>query len=276
MPVMKPEKDESRDDKRQTDGVERRILPPGEIELRVDGDDQPRLVGYAAKYGILTDLGWFREKIKSGAFDDAVKDGDVRCLKNHDPNLILGRTKSGTLRLTTNTVGLRFEDDVPETNTGRDTLEEVRRGDISGCSFAFTVAEEDWKYLEDDIPERTIIKIGQLFDVGPVTYPAYTDTTVAARSLEQFRSDKPGKPDESDSPDESDKSDKSDKSDESDKPDGNNEISPERIRKINRGYREAGRILKYLKPLLENGPADVRPVAPDRRSGAGDAVGESS
>lgn len=193
---MPDNKNQNTEDSTQNSGVGRqkteekkevRTFSFGEIEFRIDEDEKPRLVGYAAKYGIFTDLGWFREKIKAGAFDDCLGD-DVRCLKNHDPNLILGRTINKTLRLNSNSVGLKFENDVPDTNTGKDTLEEIRRGDISGCSFAFTVAEDDWKYFDDDRPaERTIVKIGRLFDVGPVTYPAYPDTTVAARSLEKAK-----------------------------------------------------------------------------------------
>lgn len=175
-----------KDKKSDNPELERRVLFFDDTELRAEDGDKPRLIGYAAKYGIFTDLGYFREKIKAGAFDKVLGD-DVRCLKNHDPNLILGRTKNKTLRLTSNSVGLKYEDDIPATNTGKDTLEEVRRGDISGCSFAFTVAEDDWRYFEDKPAERTIIKIGRLFDVGPVTYPAYEDTTVSARSREKAK-----------------------------------------------------------------------------------------
>jgi len=85
-------------------------------------------------------------------------------------------------------VGLRFDVDVPNTTTGNDTLEEVRRKDISGCSFSFIVAEEDIKTFDDGRPmERTIVKIGKLFDVGPVTWPAYKETTVVSRSLDIFK-----------------------------------------------------------------------------------------
>lgn len=167
--------------------IERRILSVDDIELRVTDDDNPRITGYAAKFGIFTDLGWFREKIKAGAFDEALKTSDVRCLKNHDPNLILGRTTSKTLRLESNSVGLKFDNDMPDTTTGKDTREEIRRGDISGCSFSFTVDDEEWKHFKDKPSDRTIIKVGRLFDVGPVTYPAYPDTTVAARSLEALK-----------------------------------------------------------------------------------------
>jgi HK97 family phage prohead protease len=221
------------------ENLERRILSPEDIELRVDDGDKPKLSGYAAKYGILTDLGWFKERIKSGAFDEALKDADVRCLKNHDPNLILGRTTSGTLRLQSNTVGLKFEDDVPDTTTGKDILEEVRRGDISGCSFAFTVAEQTWKYFEDDSPpERTIITIAQLYDVGPVTYPAYKDTTVKAREIDTTVAMR--------SLDAFKESEKKQEEDEK-RAEEPKQINRERQREIERGYRKAGRILNRCR-----------------------------
>lgn len=178
---------------------EERDIPPIDVELRIDDSDKPKITGYATKYGNFYDLGWFMERIKKGAFDEALKISDVRCLKNHDPNLILGRTANKTLRLESNSVGLKFDNDIPDTTTGKDTREEIRRGDISGCSFSFTVAEDDWKYFEDDRPsERTIVKIAQLFDVGPVVYPANPKTTVSARdysvakrSLDKFKEDNP-------------------------------------------------------------------------------------
>jgi len=178
----------AKDSKQKVPEMERRFFSCEDIEIRLDDGKEPKLSGYAAKYNIFADVLWFREKIKPGAFDDALKKDDVRCLKNHDPNLILGRKSSGTLRLDTNTVGLRFDVDVPNTTTGNDTLEEVRRKDISGCSFSFIVAEEDIKTFDDGRPmERTIVKIGKLFDVGPVTWPAYKETTVVSRSLDIFK-----------------------------------------------------------------------------------------
>jgi len=171
---------------KKIEALERRVMAIDDIELRVTDDESPKITGYAAKFNKWSlDLGGFREKIQKGAFDEAVEKSDVRALKNHDPNLLLGRTSSGTLRLNTNARGLGFEIDPPDTSTGRDTVTEIRRKDITGCSFSFTTAEDDWKYLEDGRVERTIIKVDELFDVGPVTYPAYPDTTVAARSMEK-------------------------------------------------------------------------------------------
>ncbi|MGD8499094.1 MAG: HK97 family phage prohead protease [Phycisphaerales bacterium] len=172
----------------EKDNIERREYLE-KVEMRQDDGETPKIIGYAAKFNIMTDLGWFKEKIRPGAFDEVLETDDVRCLKNHDVNLLLGRTSSGTLKLNTNTVGLRFENEMPDTTTGKDTLEEVRRGDLTGCSFAFQVAEDHWKQFPDEkdrLPERTIVKVGKLLDVGPVTYPAYLDTTVAARSFDKI------------------------------------------------------------------------------------------
>lgn len=209
--------------------VERRLLPVDDVELRVIDDDSPRIAGYAAKYNKWSvDLGGFTEKIRKGAFDEAMEKSDIRCLKNHDPNLILGRSTSGTLRLKSNTVGLNFEADVPKTTTGTDTVEEIRRKDITGCSFSFTTLEDDWKYNEDGTVERTIVKVGEMFDVGPVTYPAYPDTTVAARSLEVFKKQH---------------SENKDNKKEN-KP---AQIDDERMRELRVGYRRCGRIINRCK-----------------------------
>ena len=167
--------------------IERRTMIVADAELRVAEGEQCKLTGYAAKYGKQTDLGFFKEKIAAGAFDEALKSSDARALKNHDPNLLLGRESSGTLRLKSNSVGLQFEVDMPDTTAGRDTVEEIRRGDLNGCSFAFTVAEDEWKHTEGETSERTIVRIGKLYDVGPVTFPAYEDTSVSVRALEMAK-----------------------------------------------------------------------------------------
>jgi HK97 family phage prohead protease len=212
------------DAKSQEPEAERRAIAFECGEIRIAEEGEPKLIGYAAKYGRQADLGWFKEKIKTGAFDEALKTSDVRALKNHDANLLLGRESSGTLRLESNTIGLHFEIDMPDTTTGRDTIEEVRRGDLAGCSFAFTVAEDVWKHTEGEPSERTIIRIDRLFDVGPVTYPAYEDTTVVARSVEAMRQSHQEKETEPAPPIQP-------------------TISDERRRGIERGYRKAQRII---------------------------------
>ncbi len=216
-----------------------RTLGPEDVELRVTDDDKPKINGYAAKFGKWSqDLGGFVEKIRKGAFDEALEKSDIRALKNHNSDLILGRNTSGTLRLDTNSVGLRFEVDVPDTTTGRDTVEEIRRGDLSGCSFAFTVLEDDWKYPEAGPIERTIVKVGELFDVGPVTYPAYPDTTVSARSMDKVK--------------ELTEKRQQEKTPEEPPEENPDQISPERQKEIEKGYRECEYISKRVNDEIES------------------------
>jgi len=255
-----------------TDQIERRTVGFGAAEIRLADGDKPKLDGYAAKYGVWTDILGFRERIKAGAFDESLKTSDPRGLKNHDPNLLLGRHSSGTLRLKSNTVGLRFEIDVPDTTTGRDTVEEVRRGDLSGCSFAFTVAEDDWKYFDDKPSERTIVRIGSLFDVGPVTYPAYEDTSVSVRALEMAKvrseetADGPQDPPADDPVEDAEPGDAAQDAEPDDAPEqhpdgrehppadddsATDEISPERRREIAKEYRHMGRIIGRCRPAKD-------------------------
>jgi len=118
--------------------------------------------------------------IEPGAFDGTDM-ADVRALFNHDPNMLLARTSSGTLKLTIDEKGLRYEFDIPDTTAGRDLKELLARGDISQSSFGFTIDKEDWEERMGTKPKRKIKKVKRLFDVSPVTFPAYTDTSAALR-----------------------------------------------------------------------------------------------
>lgn len=228
----------------KTTDTEMRVLNPEDVELRIEDGETPKITGYAAKFGKWSaDLGGFREKIKKGFFDDVLED-DVRGLKNHDSNFLLGRSPK-TMKLSVNSVGLRFEIETPNTSVGRDTVEEIRRGDISGCSFAFSVAEDDWKYLEDGSVERTLIKASGLFDVGPVVYPAYPDTSVAARSLEKLKAENKDPGDET-----ADGIVVEEEQLESDQAEPTT-IGAERQRQIRRGYRRAGRVLNRCRPKTD-------------------------
>jgi uncharacterized protein len=162
-----------------------RVIRGAHIRAGADGKS---ISGYAAVFNSLSeDLGWFREIIRPGAFSASLATNpDVKCLFNHDPNLILGRTKSGTLRLSEDNVGLHFECDLPGTQAGKDTRESIDRGDIDQCSFAFSVTEQTWTDTKGengqlDIHTRELVAV-DLYDVSPVTYPAYTQTSVASRS----------------------------------------------------------------------------------------------
>jgi hypothetical protein len=167
---------------------EKRFLTHEIAEIRVKKAENgsKTLVGYAAKFERLSqDLGGFVEKIHKNAFDRCLKRCDVRGLKNHDPAMLLGRTKSGTMRLTTDEVGLRYEIDVPDTQIGRDLVTEIERGDIDGSSFSFTTESSGGDSWDDstDPPTRTLVGVRELFDVGPVSYPAYLDTSATMASL---------------------------------------------------------------------------------------------
>lgn len=170
----------------------RSVAAPVEIrrEQRADGQgEQVTLVGYAAVYNEETSIGgWFREVIRPGAFDRAVREGqDVRALFNHDANHVLGRSKSGTLRMESDAKGLRVEIDLPDTQMGRDVLKSVERGDVDGQSFAFRVVREAWDETDPDDPLRELMDLN-VSDVSVVTYPAYEGTSIAKRSLEEARS----------------------------------------------------------------------------------------
>ena len=171
----------------------------GDIELRIDGESDKGIVGYAAVYDSLSEpLGGFRERIAPGAFASVLSRApDVRALFNHDDNAVLGRTSSGTLTLMNTSKGLRFSvPQLPDTTWGRDLREMMRRGDITQCSFSFSVMPGTDTWGEEIVNEqriavRTIHEFSQLYDVGPVAFPAYTATEVnlreARNSLERWQ-----------------------------------------------------------------------------------------
>ena len=164
----------------------------GEVRAAEVEGEPTKIVGYASVFDNRSELigGSFREVIKPGAFDDVLSD-DVRALFNHDPNFILGRSSVGTLALSVDDKGLRYEITAPTTQTIRDlVLAPMQRGDISQSSFAFRVARdgERWYQDEDGVIVREISRFSRLLDVSPVTYPAYNAAEAGVRSLEEWRS----------------------------------------------------------------------------------------
>lgn len=145
--------------------------------------------GYAALFNSDSELlyGSFIERIAPGAFDEVLKD-DTVALFNHDPNLVLARNGK-TMVLVQDDKGLRYQFEAPNTTAGNDLIENLRNGNISQSSFGFTVAGEEWTYSEDRSKPsiRTITKIKRLYDVSPVTYPAYPDTSVGLRNFESLK-----------------------------------------------------------------------------------------
>lgn len=154
------------------------------VETRAD-DEKRMLAGYAAVFNSDTDIGgWWIERVAPGAFSDTIG-GDIRALIDHDTGRIIGRTKSGTLRLKQDERGLAVEIDVPNTTNGNDLWELVERGDISGMSFGFRVTKQEWDETVDP-PVRTIQAV-ELFEVSAVAFPAYDDTEIGKRSLDEHR-----------------------------------------------------------------------------------------
>jgi len=216
MPIPKPKKDESEDDfiercmgndtmnedypdnkqrlavcfsqwknkENKSMDTERRYIDAGECRLLEDGN---KLEGYAAVFNKWSeDLGFFREKIKRGAFKKTLEDGaDVRALINHDPNLIIGRAANGTLELEEDKRGLKYLVSLPDTSYARDLKESVKRGDITQNSFGFVTMKDSWEQGEGkELDERTLIEV-KLLDVSPVTFPAYPQTDLKLRTLLQ-------------------------------------------------------------------------------------------
>jgi len=137
------------------------------------------IAGYAAVFNSWSeDLGGFIETIRPGAFGRAIRERqDVVCLFNHDNNRVLGRVRSGTLELREDKAGLYYECRVPNSPTGRDVYEAIKRGDVSQCSFGFSNPTDVWSR---DGSRRELLDL-TLCDVSPVTRPAYQATSVEAR-----------------------------------------------------------------------------------------------
>ncbi len=169
---------------RSNPNAEIRTFNVQDLELRQEGDENV-VVGYGSVFNTLSnELGGFREIIAEGAFDGRLED-DVRFLINHD-GLPLARTTNGTLRLSTDERGLKYEAKVANTSLGRDLVELMRNGTINQSSFAFVVEDDSWE-VRDGMNLRTINKVSRLYDVSAVTYPAYEEASVALRSMEEWK-----------------------------------------------------------------------------------------
>ncbi len=176
--------------------MERRFIER-HVELRAEPEDgaQPTIEGYGAVYYDGTPATEYVlwpgvvERIMAGAFDRAVREDDVRSLFNHNPDFVLGRRRPGgdaqTLSLSVDATGLRYA--VRPPSTRGDVVEAVRRGDVSGSSFMFS-AESVWREIENEdgsvLTIREIVGV-TLYEVGPVTFPAYEQTTAGVRSAER-------------------------------------------------------------------------------------------
>lgn len=171
--------------------LERRVFLMREMRVAQDGD-KPKITGYAAVFNELSeDLGGWYERIAPGAFTETLKNADVRALFNHDPNYVLGRSKSGTLDLEEDATGLAIEIDPPDTQWANDLLVSMKRGDVDQMSFAFRTVKDNWGTAGEQII-RTLEQV-ELWDVSPVTYPAYPQTSAQVRAMAaKYRENQPG------------------------------------------------------------------------------------
>jgi uncharacterized protein len=157
-------------------------------ELRVkpaEGDTPPQITGYAAVFDSPSEVlfGFFREIIKPGAFKSSISGGDVRALWQHDTSMVMGRTKAGTLSLEEDSRGLKINITPPDTQWAKDAVETMKRGDVDQMSFGFSTLNDNWTKDDQGFQLRELLEV-ELFEVSPVTFPAYPDTTVAVRSME--------------------------------------------------------------------------------------------
>ena len=161
------------------------------FEVRAEQNDEHGhfLTGRPIVFNAKTDLGWYDETIASGALDDADL-RDVRFLINHNIDMIpLARSRNNnensTMQLSVDDEGMKIRVDLDTENNSeaRNLYSAVERGDLDGMSFMFTVEADSWDDSDSDHPSRTIEKLGKIFEVSAVTFPAYEQTSISARGL---------------------------------------------------------------------------------------------
>lgn len=168
------------------------------FEIRAENNEKngDHIVGRPIVYNSKTDLGYFDEIIEAGALDKANLK-DVRFLVNHNTDMIpLARSRNNNenstmqLEVDKDGMGIRVNLDTENNSEARNLYSAIKRGDITGMSFMFTIDDEEWENLESDHPTRHIRKIGQVFEVSAVTFPAYEATEISARDKEALDSAK--------------------------------------------------------------------------------------
>lgn len=183
-------------DQVQTSELERRAFVVESLSIERRDNASPKIVGHAAVFNREANIGgMFTEMILPGAFKRSLAEDDVVALFNHDPNIVLGRNRAGTLSLSEDEIGLKIEVTPPDTQAARDLMASIERRDISGMSFGFGIVDRKNDQRWDESTgklKRTLVQV-KLFDVSPVTFPAYTSTDVGLRSLEAYRKENPAK-----------------------------------------------------------------------------------
>jgi len=159
---------------------------------KIDREIETRTGRTIFGYGVVfdresVDLGGFVETIDKRAFDHLLGDPNIMILANHRSEFLLGRTGSGTAKIGVDDFGLWYEVNIPESR--QDIYESIERRDMVGSSFGFFPGKTEWtKPAKKGDPYRAhVLKVERMLDVGPVTFPAYPDTTTQARSVDQVR-----------------------------------------------------------------------------------------
>jgi uncharacterized protein len=169
----------------KNDNREIRNLPLQEIRVLRQEGEPAKITGYAAVFDKMSEVMWgFREVIRPGAFTNTLKTADVRALWQHDTASPLGRNKNGTLELEEDALGLRISITPPDTQWGRDAVTSIDRGDVDQMSFGFMTLNDKWSKDENGFDLRELLEV-ELYEVSPVTFPAYPDTSVAVRSRDK-------------------------------------------------------------------------------------------
>ncbi len=181
-----------------TNKKELRFFPMSEIRIAMEGE-KPILRGHAAVFNLPSVIlraengEQFREIISPGAFRSALMRCDYRSMFNHNPDKILGRRSAGTMIASEDASGVPYEVNLPDTTYARDLQVSMSRGDVKECSFGFSVREggDSWQKDNTGMWVRTIMEDGieEIYDLSPVVFPAYPDTSCALRSLEKVRAE---------------------------------------------------------------------------------------
>lgn len=182
--------------KKINDVKEIRKIQVNKLEVRtIEGIESRVVGGYVNKFNqqseIMRDY-WgdeFVEVISDSAFNKTLETKSQKALWNHNTDLVLGSVSAGTLNLFTDGIGLRCEITLPNTTWGNDAYESIQRGDVDGMSFGFRCIEDMWsktEYEGREIYKRTILEV-ELFEVSPCVFPAYPDSQINCRSLENYK-----------------------------------------------------------------------------------------
>jgi len=183
--------------KKKNDDLEHRSII-GHVEIRADSDedsDSRMLTGYAVSYNKQSQVmrDWWGDKfvevIAEGAFDKSLQDRGVLAYWNHNKDILLGNTESGTLILDSDSAGVRFDLDLPKSSWGDNVLESAKRKDVQGVSFGFRVLDDAISKIEidgEEVYKRTVVE-AELYEISPTPRPAYVDSECHVRSIDEIR-----------------------------------------------------------------------------------------